>query len=238
MTLLDQARQPPEVTVRRKHSKEDLKKQYQLLLSIKRFPVSYPNSWVKLSRAQKAHVYRKLKEYTTLLQSAGRFVARRVSSEKTIKRLIEAGFDCKGGIVLVPVESPLDKVHVSVTSVVITRPDGSYTRFPLGTREDACNLKLPKMSEFERVGFNLGHGNTNGFRDVEAHQKNYSVPSGAVSRDEHGYSVFIGNDSDNLRIYGWAISTMQSIGYVTNSELNKKSAALARHMRLNYIVGR
>ena len=224
--------------MKRKDIKKERSAQYKLLRSIKRLPENYPNSWSELTHAQKAHIYRKMKEYSHVLQSSGLFVARRVMSEKTTAKLKEAGFDIKNGIVLVRRESALDTVTVSDRAVTIMRRDGSYTKFQLGSKKAASNLILPKMKGRERIGLNLGECNTNGSRNVAEHQKNYAVPSGAVSRDGAGNSVFTGNGGDNMRVYGWVISTLETGKQLFDKEYERESVIATRKMRVNFQIGR
>lgn len=219
--------------------------QYRLLKSIKRFPDTYPDKWEELTRSQKAHFYRKKIEYSDVVTSAGRFVARKVTSKTTIKNLAEAGFDVKNGVVIIPRDGVTDKVTVSAKQVLVTHPDGSYRRFLLGSKFDALNLTLPKMREGERIGLNLGNGNTNGSRDAAAFQKNYSVPSGMVSRDSEGNSWFTGNEGDNMKVHGWVISTLETVfnfksleERLAQEKKEKEIKSLARKMRLNFTIGR
>jgi hypothetical protein len=210
--------------------------QYSALFKVKRFPPNYPNTWEKLTRAQKAHAYRKFVEYSEVLQSTGMYVSRAVKSKKTIERLKEAGFDVKNGIVLIQRMGVLDKVHVNENSVTITRTDGSYRKIVLNSRANAANLKLPTLGSNERLSLNLGAGKNNGFQDITATRRSFATISGSVTiGDVKGQSYFNGNNGV-FKICGWIVETPET--YESRKTQHYKGVDIAAKMRREFVIGK
>lgn len=210
--------------------------QYSALFKIKRFPPNYPNSWENLSKAQKAHAYRKFIEYTDLLQSTGMFVARHVKAKRTIQRLKDAGFDVKNGIVLVPRMGVMDRVSVSAQAVTITRPDGSYRKVLLNSKADASNLKLPTLAKNERISLNLGAGKNIGFQDITSTRRSFASISGSITiGDVKGQSVFNGNNG-TFAICGWIVETPET--YESRRVQHYDGVKLAAQMRREFKIGK